>query len=137
MTKVFITGPTGFVGGASLRECLSRGWEVRALVRPASDPRNLEGHERGLERVPGDIHDSGALLAGMRGCDVVFHVAARYSLWNPDPPAVYRDNVDGTRRVLEAAARSGAARIVHTSTVGVLKATADGRPAGEAAAASL
>jgi dihydroflavonol-4-reductase len=126
-----LTGATGFVGGALLRELLRRGWVVRALVRPTSDPRNLEGHGPGLETIAGDLADRGSLRTAMEGCDTVFHVAARYSLWNLRPQEIYRDNVEGTRNVLETAGDLGVPRIVHTSTVGVLGAPAGGGPADE------
>ena len=131
MPKAFITGATGFVGGALLRELLARGWDVRALVRPTSDSRNLEGHSRPFERVDGDLREKAGLKRAVAGCDVVFHVAARYSLWNPRPDEIYKDNVDGTRNVLEAAGDAGVGRIVYTSTVGVLRASAEGKLSDE------
>ncbi len=137
MPKAIVTGATGFLGGALLRELLLRGWDVRVLARPASDLRNLEGHLRPFERVHGDLLDKASLRRAIDGCDVVFHVAARYSLWNPRPAGIYRDNVDGARNVFEVAGEAGVRRIVYTSTVGVLKARADGQPADESSVAEL
>lgn len=137
MPKAMLTGATGFVGGALLRELLRRGWDVRVLVRPASDPQNLEGHERRIERVTGDLADRGSIRRAIEGCDTVFHVAARYSLWNLRPHEIYRDNVEGTRNVLETAGDLGVRRIVHTSTVGVLGAPPDGGPADESSRVEL
>jgi dihydroflavonol-4-reductase len=136
MPKALLTGATGFVGGALLRELLRRGWEVRVLVRAGADPRNLEGHPAAFEHAVGDILDRQSLRRAMLGCDTVFHVAARYSLWNPRPDEIYRDNVDGTRNVLETAGELGVRRIVHTSTVGVFKLPADGAPVDESAVSS-
>jgi dihydroflavonol-4-reductase len=137
MQKAMLTGATGFLGGALLRELLGRGWGVRVLVRPTSETMNLEGHERSFERVTGDLADRASLRRAIDGCDTVFHVAARYSLWNLRPEEIYRDNVEGTRNVLETAGELGVRRIVYTSTVGVLKAPADGCPADESSRAEL
>ena len=132
-----LTGATGFVGGALLRELLARGWEVRILARPGSQRRNLRGIPESFEVVNGDLRDRESLRRAMDGCDHVFHVAARYSLWNPNPLEIYRDNVDGTRNVLEIAAKAGVQRVVYTSTVGVLRAPDNGQPADESAVAEV
>jgi len=137
MPTAVVTGATGFLGGALLRELLARGWTVRALVRKASDRRNLEGHSRSFEQVEGDLRDKASLVKAVGKSDVVFHVAARYSLWNPDPREIYSDNVDGTRNLLEAAGDAGVHRIVYTSTVGVLRAARDGSPVNEDELADL
>lgn len=137
MSKAFLTGATGFIGGALLRELLHLGWEVRVLVRPGSDRRNLEGHERPFERFPGDLRDPPGLARGLEGCDALFHVAARYSLWNPRPAEIYADNVDGTRNILDGARRAGVGKVVYTSTVGTLQLPEDGRPGDESRLCAL
>jgi len=131
MPKAFLTGASGFVGGAVLRELLQRGWEVRALVRPSSDRRNLQGHQGSLESYTGDLRDPASLERGLEGCQALFHVAARYSLWNPRPREIYADNVEGTRNVLEAARRKGVEKVVYTSTVGTIHIPPDGSPGDE------
>jgi len=137
MPRAFLTGASGFVGGALLAELLRRGWDVRALVRPSSDLRNLEGHSRPFERFTGDLRDLSSLERGLEGCDVLFHVAARYSLWNPRPREIYADNVEGTRNVLEAARRRGVEKIVYTSTVGTIHIPPGGRPGDESRSLTL
>lgn len=137
MPKAFLTGATGFVGGALLRALLDRGWGVRALARPGSDQRNLSGLEGRFERVDGDLRSREHLTRACDGCDVVFHVAARYSLWNPRPDEIYEDNVEGTRNLLEAAQAAGVRRIVYTSTVGVLRPAAADPGADESQLAAL
>jgi dihydroflavonol-4-reductase len=129
--RAFITGATGFIGGALLAELLATGWEVRALVRPTSNRQNLAGHCRDFELVVGDLRDPAVLQRGLAGCDALFHVAARYSLWNPHPREIYADNVEGTRNVLEAARRREVDRIVYTSTVGTMHIPPDGKPGDE------
>jgi dihydroflavonol-4-reductase len=137
MPRAFLTGATGFIGGALLHELLRRGWDVRALVRPSADRRNLEGVPRPFEECRGDLRDASSLEAGIEGCDAVFHVAARYTLWNPRPAEIYADNVDGTRNVLEAARRRGVPRIVYTSTVGTVHIPPGGRPGDESRICSI
>jgi dihydroflavonol-4-reductase len=89
---------------------------VRALVRPQSRLRELDG----VEPVPGDLRDAESLERAIQGCGQVYHIAADYRLWAPDPREMYRSNVDGTRNLLSAAQRAGVERIVYTSTVGCI-----------------
>ena len=137
MPRAFITGASGFIGGALLRALLQRGWEVRVLLRPGSDPKGLQGIEAPFERCPGDLRHRDSLRGHLVGCDLLFHVAARYSLWNPRPREIYEDNVVGTRNILEAAEEAGVSRVVYTSTVGVLRPSQDGRLADETSMARL
>ena len=127
--KALVTGATGFVGAAVARRLLASGHEVRVLVRPRSDRRNLQG--LAVDIVEGDLTDAQSVENVARGCQAVFHVAADYRLWVKDPRAMYATNVDGTRAVLQAATRSGVDRIVYTSSVATLGYGADGIPADE------
>ena len=115
MPLAFVTGASGFLGWHVARTLTERGYEVRALCRPASQLRELE-----VEKVTGDLRDPESLARGVAGCEVVFHVAADYRLWSKNPDELYRSNVDGTRNLLEAAERAGVERIVYTSTVGCI-----------------
>ncbi|HUY28311.1 MAG TPA: hopanoid-associated sugar epimerase [Candidatus Binataceae bacterium] len=113
-----VTGANGFVGCHVVRALLARGDRVRAMVREGADIAALAGLEVELAR--GDARDRAALERAVSGCDQVYHVAADYRLWVPDPAAMYASNVDGTRNVIEAAHAAGVRRIVYTSTVGAL-----------------
>ncbi len=125
MAVAFVTGASGFVGANLVRTLLDAGWRVRALVR--GDAPSLAGLD--VELVRGDLFLP-TLADAMRGCDGVFHVAARYSLWRRDRDAVFRTNVDGTRNVLAAARAAGVPRVVYTSSVAAIGVPADGRPGG-------
>ena len=114
----FVTGASGFIGANLVHELVTRGHQVKALLRPGSDLRGLAGTQ--FERVTGDVSEREKLVAAMRGCDWCFHVAASYHLWLRDYAPMYAANVEGTRNVLEAAAQAGCARIVYTSTVGCI-----------------
>jgi dihydroflavonol-4-reductase len=116
--RAFVTGATGFIGGNLVRELLADEHAVRALVRPQSDRRNLAGLP--VELVSGDLDNQANLTEQLRGCDVVFHVAALYSLWARDADAIYRANVTGTENLLAAARRVGIKRFVHTSSVAAI-----------------
>ena len=122
--KAFVTGATGFVGSALVRELLADGVGVCALARPSADLRNL--HELDITIVRGDVLDEQSLVEGMSGCRWVFHVAAYYSTCESDADLMYAVNVDGTQNVLRAARAIGAERIVHCSTIGTIGRTADG-----------
>ena len=125
----FITGATGFVGSAVVRTLLGAGFGVCALVRRHSSRSNLDGLE--LELVEGDMRDPDAVLAAAEGARYVFHVAADYRLWAPNPEEILRTNIDGTRVVMEAARAVGAERVVYTSSVATLMPCHNGEPADE------
>jgi dihydroflavonol-4-reductase len=110
-----VTGASGFLGWHVARLLLERGRNVRALVRPGSSVRELD-----VEPVKGDLRDPSSLRRAATGCGDVFHVAADYRLWAPNPDELYHSNVDGTRNLLAAAREAGVDRVVYTSTVGCI-----------------
>lgn len=124
-----VTGATGFVGSHVVRNLVEKGERVRVLVRPGRSLRNLAGLT--VETAPGDLTDPSSLRGAMKGCQRLYHVAADYRLWARDPSEIYRNNVEGTRNVLEAARDAGVERIVYTSTVGALAEGINGHPADE------
>lgn len=132
---VLVTGGTGFVGANLVRELLADRHAVRVLARQGSDRRALEGCR--VEFVEGDLLDASSIRAAVAGARRVYHVAADYRLWTPDPAVLYRTNVDGTRAVLAAAAEAGAERIIYTSTVGAIGIPKDGTPGDERTPVSL
>jgi dihydroflavonol-4-reductase len=115
---VFLTGGTGFVGGALLRRLLADGREVRALAR--SDEGASSMAALGATVVRGDLFDHEALLRGMRGCSSVFHVAGINAMCERDPSAMLRANVDGACAVVRAAAAARVGRVVHTSSASTI-----------------
>ena len=122
--KVFLTGATGFVGHHVARALAAEGADLRLLVRKSSNLANLEG-------IPGDTHLGDLarpelLAPALAGCDAVVHVAADYRLWIPDPAAMYRANVDGTRELLRLAREAQVKRFVYTSSVATMHFRTDG-----------
>jgi dihydroflavonol-4-reductase len=114
--RTLVTGAAGLIGHHVVRLLRERGDEVRALVLPSVDRRNLRGLD--LEVAIGDVTDPIAVERAMRGIEVVYHLAAVYALWTADHGAqMRRVNVEGTRIVLEEARRAGVRRVVHTSSI--------------------
>ncbi len=113
--KALVTGGGGFLGGALVRRLVADGAEVRSLAR--GDYPWLR--ELGVDARRGDVADAAAVRGAARGCDVVFHVAAKAGVWGPRAEYV-RANVEGTRNVLAACRAEGVPRLVHTSTPSVV-----------------
>ena len=129
MDLAFVTGASGFVGSAVARALLAAGYRVRALVRRTSPRSNLD--VEGLQVAEGDMLDERAVARAVAEARYVFHVAADYRLWAPDPGEIVHNNVEGTRIVLRAAQAAGVERIVYTSSVATLRLNPDGVPADE------
>ena len=135
MTKVglvLVTGATGFVGSAVVRALLAAGYPVRAFVRTSSPRSNLAALD--VETLEGDILDAESVARAMVGIRYVMHVAADYRLWSSEREEIRRNNVAGTRTVMEAALRGGVERIVYTSSVAALALRSDGQAADETVA---
>ena len=127
----FVTGATGFLGSHVARALAAQGAQLRLLVRPTSDLRNIE--DLRAERVPGDLRDPASIEKALAGCEAVFHVAADYRLWVRDPEQMYRSNVEGTRSLLEAARKQGVRRVVYTSSVATMGFASNGQANGHLA----
>lgn len=130
-----VTGATGFVGSVITRLLLARGEQVRVLSRPANDRRNLLGLD--VEIIEGDLNDPVSLKNAVTGCTALYHVAADYRLWIPQPEEIYQTNVEGSRSLLLAAAEAGVTRMVYTSSVATLGINPDATPANEDTPVSL
>jgi nucleoside-diphosphate-sugar epimerase len=117
MSTAFVTGGSGFVGGALIERLRSEGWDVRALAR--SEWAAARVSELGAEPVMGDLDDRDALRAGAEGCEVAFHAAAKVEDWG-DPADFERLNVRGTQNVIDASREAGVRRLVHVGTEAAL-----------------
>jgi dihydroflavonol-4-reductase len=133
---VLVTGASGFVGSAVAKALAARGVQVRLLVRSTSNRRNLSDLPAGTEIAVGSLEEPESLRAALTGCRALFHVAADYRIWVPDPEAMMRTNVEGTRGLMQEAMAAGVQRIVHTSSVATLGLKPDGTPADEDTPAS-
>ncbi|MGD0191279.1 MAG: hopanoid-associated sugar epimerase [Rhizomicrobium sp.] len=126
---VLVTGASGFVGSAVGRLLSEREFDVRVLVRASSPRANLEGLRCTL--VEGDMRNAQDMQRAMQGARYLFHVAADYRLWAKDPEEIVRNNLNGTRAVMEAARGAHIERIVYTSSVATLRPGTLAAPSGE------
>lgn len=115
--KVYVTGGTGFIGANLIRLLLQKGYQIKALVRPQSRLDNLRGLD--IEILRGSLNDTN-LASQMQDCQILFHLAAHYSLWQRDRDQLYQSNVLGTRNILAAARQAGIERTVYTSSVAAI-----------------
>ncbi len=112
--KVLVTGADGLLGSNLVRELLDRGFSVRAFIQPGSESPTLK--DLPLEKVYGDLLSEEGILAGaVRGCDGIFHCAAITDMW-AEPELVWKVNLEGTRRVLEACRVNKAVRLVYVGS---------------------
>lgn len=126
--QTLVTGATGFVGSHVARQLAAAGHAVRVLHRPSSKLSALAGVM--FESALGDVTELDALRAAMRGVELVFHVAAVADYWRADVAHMMEVNVEGTRRVLQAAQENGVRRVVFTSSAAAV-GLRDDRPADE------
>jgi len=118
VTRVFLTGGSGLIGGALAARLAERGDDVVALARSETAERALAA--RGARTVRGDVLDEDALVDGMKGCELVYHVAGINTMCPDDPAQLFHVNVRGPETVVRAAARAGVPRVVLTSSAASL-----------------
>jgi dihydroflavonol-4-reductase len=133
--KTLVTGGSGYIGSAVVRELVDGGSDVRVFARRSDDLRNLEGLD--VEVVYGDITDYHSINEALDGCARVFHLAAIYAIWLPDPKLMYRVNVQGSKNVFEACLHNNIEKVVYTSSVAALGAHGKYSPADESARFNL
>ncbi|MEA2406919.1 MAG: hypothetical protein QOE69_1038 [Thermoleophilaceae bacterium] len=119
MPTAFVTGGSGFVGGALIERLKREGWDVRALARSEKAAERVRS--LGAEPVMGDLDDAASLTSGAEGCEVAFHAAAKVEDWG-DPADYERLNVQGTQNVIDACRAAGVRRLVHVGTEAALMA---------------
>jgi dihydroflavonol-4-reductase len=112
---VLVTGASGFVGWHVARLVAESGLSVRAMTRGRHPVPGLD-----VQIVQADLTDRASLERAVEGCSTVYHVAADYRLWSPNPAELYQSNVEGTRHLLQAAKEAGVDKVVYTSTVGCI-----------------
>src|SRR4030066_769202 len=114
-----VTGAAGYIGNVLIRELLSRGEKVRALIRSTSDLSSLEGLE--VEKVLGNILDKDSLVRAFEGAGTVFHLAAIISIMPGDRAFIRRVNLEGTKNVIDACIKCRVRRLVYASSIHALK----------------
>ncbi|MCL4559453.1 MAG: SDR family oxidoreductase [Chloroflexi bacterium] len=124
-----VTGAAGHIGNVLVRELLSRGEPVRALVLPGEDTASLDGLP--IERVEGDILKPETLPPAFRGVQVVYHLAGIIFILPGRSDLVRRVNIEGTKNVLQAARQAGVKRLVYTSSIHAFQRLPDGATVDE------
>jgi dihydroflavonol-4-reductase len=122
-----VTGASGFLGAAIAISARTAGYRVRVLIRTSSPRTNIHPHD---EIAVGDLRNRESIAAALRGVRYLVHAAADYRLWAPSPDEILRNNVEGTRILMEEALRAGVERIVYTSSVATI-GLRKGEPADE------
>jgi nucleoside-diphosphate-sugar epimerase len=117
MTKILVTGATGFIGRELCLALAGMDYDVKALCRDTGHPYLIK--HKNIVPVQGDILYPDSLKKAMKDCTQVYHTAALAKMWSRNPDAFYDTNVTGTRNVLTAAINAGVAKVVYTSTCGV------------------
>ena len=118
MHAVAVTGATGFIGSAVVKKLAEAGRTVLAVIEPGADTKNLEGVN--VERVTCDVCDFKKMKHVLGGCEALYHLAAIYKTWLPDPEVLYRVNLEGTTATLLAAQQANVKRIVYTSSIAAI-----------------
>mgnify|MGYP001766500973 CR=1 FL=1 len=119
--KKLVTGSTGFIGSAIVREIVKDGEEIKVLIRKTSNTRNIDKFD--VEKVYGDIRDSDSMKKALKGCDTLYLTAAYFAHWAPNPKLLYEVNAGGTKASLKAAYESGIEKVVYTSTNNAIAAS--------------
>ena len=118
MKKALVTGAAGFIGSHVVQELLQDNVEVKAMIMPGEDTKNLEGLD--IETVEGNILDQDVVKDAVKGVDTIFHLAAIYAIWMKEWRNIYEVNIQGSRNVLWAARNAGIKRVVYTSSIAAL-----------------
>jgi len=129
MTKVLITGATGFIGNHVTRLCLEQGDQVRVMVMPGEDRSPLDGMD--VEFVEGNLLDPESLVKAVGGVEKLYHLAALFAVWTKDPDLHYKINVEGARHMMNAAKAAGVEKIVYTSSIAAIGTDGKGTPSTE------
>jgi len=118
--EVAVTGATGFIGSAVVRKLVEAKRAVRAIVEPGGNvnAKNLDGLN--VERVTCDVTDGVAMKRALSGCETLYHLAAIYKTWLPDPSVLYKVNIEGTTATLLAAQAAKVKRVVYTSSIAAI-----------------
>jgi dihydroflavonol-4-reductase len=118
MKSALVTGAAGFIGSHVVRELLAENVEVKCLIRPGENKRNLDGLD--VEMITGDILDNAVVEKSIGGVDTVFHLAAIYSIWMKDWSRIYEVNLQGSRNILWACLKKNIEKVVYTSSIAAI-----------------
>ncbi len=124
MSKILITGATGFIGNHVTRLALEKGDDIRVMVMPGEDRSPLDGMD--VEFVEGNLLDAASLQKVVQGVDKIYHLAALFAVWTKDPDLHYKINVEGTRSLMKAAMAENVEKVVYTSSIAAIGCPGNG-----------
>lgn len=130
LNNIFLTGATGYLGQRLVQHLVGKGHTIHALVRNKSKAMTILNHSN-VRLFEGCILERESIAAAMQGCEQVFHLAALASVWNKDPLAFEKTNVEGFKNVLDACIDNGIKDVLFTSTAGVIGHSEDRMPVSE------
>ncbi len=113
--KTLVTGGAGFIGSHVVRQLIDRGESVRVLHLPNENLDNLSGLN--VELVSGNVLDRKSVDKAVNGCDKVYHLAAVYAFWLPDPQLMFDVNINGSKNIFESCLDHGVTKVVYTSSI--------------------
>ena len=113
--KTLVTGGAGFIGSNLVRQLVAKDVDVKVLHLPNENLQNLEGLD--VELIAGNVLESGSLLKAIKGCNQVYHLAAIYALWLPNPRLMFDVNVQGSKNVFDLCIKQSIEKVVHTSSL--------------------
>jgi len=131
--RILVTGATGFLGSALVPLLARDGHTLRVLARAEA----AAAEALGAEVIRGALSDEAAVDRALDGAEAVYHLAGRVDFDPAAPAALYELHVQGTRRLLEACARRGVARVIMASSSGTIAVSRAARVATEADEAPL
>ncbi len=127
--KILVTGATGFLGHHLTRRLVKDGYDVRILKEKKASLDLIEDLK--LEIIEGDIRDFEVVKEAVRGCEIVFHLAALISYWDKLNPLQYEINVVGTENVVRACLEEKVKRLIHVSSTAAIGTEPKGKLANE------
>ncbi len=113
--KTLVTGGAGFIGSNVVKHLLKKNEAIKVLHLPNEHLNNLSGLD--VEMVSGNILNVNDIDRAMKGCNKVYHLAAIYALWMPNPKIMFDVNIEGSRNVFDACLKHNIEKIVHTSSL--------------------
>jgi len=116
--KIVVTGAAGFLGNNLIRKLILRDDEIIATDLHATSARSLA--DISITKIDADILDETKMTALMQDCDIVFHTAAKVSLFPDHDKSMQKINVDGTRSVANAALKAKVKKFIHASSIHAL-----------------
>ena len=130
MTKIFLTGATGFIGGNLVTKLLEKGYKVKILLR---NKKLLDRHpwKDKIEIIPGDILEPETFAGKINDCEIIIHSAALIAFWNRLWDKLYQINVVGTRNILNEALKTNCKKFIHISSVAAIGYGENNEPVNE------